>query len=371
MRYNMSWQVIYLKKSIKKVIKLLELKKINNLTFKNISKLTGYHEKSLIKINKELKIYGKDEILQHGNKNKPSHNAITKDEQDYIMMLKNNSKQCKLLLFYKDYIDICNKDNLFKPRSYSAVCSVIRKNGSASSSTLVSKHIVIFKCVSFNLNNRVLKLYIAIDFKTSKILKIIFSRVSATKTYCDLLQFIIENYGLPSMLYTYGSLVLRAPVYGKTEFGRISAELGVEICYVCDISCEKTLKSVKSYLHHNLANEILNNKINTVEELNTFMNTYIDIINTTLPNTKNNLKIKYYPLYKNIALENIFGIKTKRKVLYNNIIQMGSNLYKILLPKNITLHKGTIVDTLKNFNDDTIKILLDDNIYITELIKKK
>lgn len=60
-------------KKLKKenVIKLLEARKCS---YKGLSQLTGYHEKSLIRLNSLLK---KGEIIPvHGNKNKKTHNYI-------------------------------------------------------------------------------------------------------------------------------------------------------------------------------------------------------------------------------------------------------------------------------------------------------
>ena len=112
--------------NINKAILLLDEKSSNKLTFKEVSKITGYHEKSLIRLNKDLKKYGKKLMLERIKKR---HNdAISRQEKDYIINVITNYKETSLTKIYKFYMDTCIKEELFKPRSFSAVYSLIIKN---------------------------------------------------------------------------------------------------------------------------------------------------------------------------------------------------------------------------------------------------
>ena len=55
------------------------------MTYKEIAQLTGYHEKYILKLKKD--ILNKDIKLEHGNKNKEPINKINAKEEKYICEL--------------------------------------------------------------------------------------------------------------------------------------------------------------------------------------------------------------------------------------------------------------------------------------------
>lgn len=86
------------------------------LTYKEISNITGYHEKYLLKLKKELE---NGEInLVHGNKNRKPVNTITEEEKQYIISLykRSNASIRKFCRFYKK-------------RSYSCIWHVLKEAG--------------------------------------------------------------------------------------------------------------------------------------------------------------------------------------------------------------------------------------------------
>ena len=71
----------------KKAVELIEqvLKGESYLTFKEISAITGYHEKYLLKIKNEL--LNGTLSYEHGNSFRKPHNAISEEEKKYIIDL--------------------------------------------------------------------------------------------------------------------------------------------------------------------------------------------------------------------------------------------------------------------------------------------
>ena len=86
------------------------------LTYKEIAKITGYHEKYLLKLKKDLE---KGTIsLVHGNTNRKPVNTITDEEKQYIISLykRSNASIRKFCKFYKK-------------RSYSCIWHVLKEAG--------------------------------------------------------------------------------------------------------------------------------------------------------------------------------------------------------------------------------------------------
>ena len=86
------------------------------LTYKEIAKITGYHEKYLLKLKKDLE--NGELSLVHGNTNRKPSNTITEEEKEYIIKLykRSNTTIRKFCRFYAK-------------RSYSCIWHVLKEAG--------------------------------------------------------------------------------------------------------------------------------------------------------------------------------------------------------------------------------------------------
>lgn len=86
------------------------------MTYKEIAEITGYHEKYLLKLKKELQ-EGTISVV-HGNTNRKPVNTITEEEKQYIISLykRSNASIRKFCRFYKK-------------RSYSCIWHVLKEAG--------------------------------------------------------------------------------------------------------------------------------------------------------------------------------------------------------------------------------------------------
>ena len=86
------------------------------MTYKEIAKLTGYHEKYLLKLKKDLE--NGTLSMVHGNKNRKPVNTITDEEKKYIIELykRSNTSIRKFCKFYAK-------------RSYSCIWHVLKNEG--------------------------------------------------------------------------------------------------------------------------------------------------------------------------------------------------------------------------------------------------
>lgn len=109
------------------VIKLLKNRQVS---YKELASLTGYHEKSLIRLNKEIK--NNNINIVHGNTGKKPHNYID-DETKKILIenyQKNNFKNIK-----------CYYNELKGKYSYSFLCKLLPKKNNEKSFLLQRKTI--------------------------------------------------------------------------------------------------------------------------------------------------------------------------------------------------------------------------------------
>ena len=94
----------------------LVMNKESYLTYKEIARITGYHEKYLLKLKKELENGTISAV--HGNTNRKPKNTITEEEKKYIIDLykRSNTSIRKFCKFYAK-------------RSYSCIWHVLKDEG--------------------------------------------------------------------------------------------------------------------------------------------------------------------------------------------------------------------------------------------------
>lgn len=97
-------------------VKLIK-KKLNNesfLSYIEIALITGYHEKYILKLKKD--IINNNISFEHGNKNRKPHNSISDEEREKIISLYKRSR-CSIRKFCRFYAK----------RSYSCIYNIIRE----------------------------------------------------------------------------------------------------------------------------------------------------------------------------------------------------------------------------------------------------
>lgn len=93
-------------------------KKINNETFlsyKEIAQITGYHEKYISKLKKQ--IMSGTITTEHGNKNRRPVNALTREESQMIIKL-----------YKQSHVSLRKFCKFYGKRSYSCIYNLLKKN---------------------------------------------------------------------------------------------------------------------------------------------------------------------------------------------------------------------------------------------------
>lgn len=144
-------------------IEVINLLKKRTYTYKQLSKITGYHPKSLIRINKLIKL---------NNITNKKDNTKKEIIKEYL-----NNK-------YKNYKDFYNNTKYKNQVSYSYLTKIL-KNVSTNKEVLIIKK---------TKNNHYFQI---IDYKTKNILFKTKSKKNNTKTFKEILYKILKDYGKP------------------------------------------------------------------------------------------------------------------------------------------------------------------------------
>lgn len=92
-----------------------KIKNNSSLTYKEIAELSGYHNKYILKMKKEILENGKINLKYTRNS---SWNAISKEEENKIINL-----------YKKSHVSIRKFSKFYGTRSYSCIYNVLKKNG--------------------------------------------------------------------------------------------------------------------------------------------------------------------------------------------------------------------------------------------------
>ena len=86
------------------------------LQYKEIAKITGYHEKYLLKLKKELE--AGTIRMEHGNKNRKPKNTLPDEEREYIIDL-----------YKRSNVSVRKFCKFYGKRSYSCIWHVLKDAG--------------------------------------------------------------------------------------------------------------------------------------------------------------------------------------------------------------------------------------------------
>lgn len=350
--------------------------------FNEISSLTGYHVKSVIRINKTLKEKGIEEVLIHGNIGKTKKSKQQMDEEGFIIEQKNIQKDLNFLQFTKFYNNkLTHKYNL-TPHSYSYIYNLLTKSNFESplkhnkeednQIRLDTGSLVALKSFSFKLPgvSHYLAIYIALDVVPNQVIYMHISGRDKKVNYYSMLNNIVNRYGIPKNIYAYGLTIFRAPKGNITQFHRMCNELNINSYLQYNKKLQTLVNGAEKEILSNLPDLLAKEKFRQVNEMNHYIDSeYLPIFNNF--RRKVDEKSIFTKPDINYVKENILCEKYKRKIVYQgwyNNVQFNNRLYHIE-GLNTRLKRGTCVVVYIYLNRE-VKIHYDGILYSTSVIRE-
>ena len=369
---------------------------LNNYSYSQISSLTGFSKRHLIRLSQLLNKKDIDSILVHGLTNKPSNNSPSSKEIEFIRNFKNQYPNISI----QQFMDIFHEDIVFNPkmikivkendlqkRSYSFFENLYRKEGWKST----IKH----KCFNkeydrhplrepspkrgilimidgtphdwFN-NGRKSSLHIAIDDATGELLCGWFMPTECLEGYVHMLEILVTKHGIPENLYSDKHTILISPIDGNlTQFGQMCEDLGINMIAANTPQAKGKVEKWNNTIQNRLVNDIKRFNIKSVDELNKFFNDfYCHYLNQKYAYEPKEEESSFVPL-DNIDLSNILCVREDRKMLDGNIISWKNNYYQIINEDGSIkqIFKGTKLLVYQNVLTKVVKVKYYNHLYST------
>ena len=372
----------------------------NNYSYSQISSLTGFSKRHLIRLSQLISKKDIDSVLVHGLINKPSNNSPSSKEIEFIRNFKNQYPLISISQFQDIYHEdiIWNskmskivKDNNLKVRSYSFFENFYRKEGWKSP----------VKHKSFNKdyethplrepsprrgilimidgtphdwfqNGKKFSLHLAIDDATGECLCGWFMPTECLEGYVHMLEILVTKYDIPENIYCDKHTILISPIDGNlTQFGMMCEDLGINIIAANTPQAKGKVEKWNNTIQNRLVNDIKRFNIKSIDDLNIFFNDYYcNYLNQKYAYEPKEEETSFVPL-DDIDLSNILCIRDKRIILSGNMISWNNNYYQIL-DKDCSIkqiYKGTEIQVFENVLTKIIRVKYYGIFYDTKQIE--
>ena len=373
---------------------------LNNYSYSQISSLTGFTKRHLIRLSQKLNKKDIDSILVHGLINKPSNNSPSDKEIEFIKNFKNKYPVISITQFQDIYHEdvVCNpnmakivKENNLKVRSYSFYESLYEKfhwikpiahrcfNKEYDSHPLrepsPQRGILIMidgTPHDWFQNGRKSSLHLAIDDATGVTLCGWFMPTECLEGYVHMLEILVTKYGIPENIYCDKHTILISPIDGNlTNFGHMCEDLGINIIAANTPQAKGKVEKWNNTIQNRLINDIKRYGIKSINELNVFFNDfYCNYLNEKYAYDPKENENAFVPLV-NTDLSNILCIRDTRTILNGNMFSWKNNYYQILDQDNSIklIYKGTEIQVFENVLTKKVKVKYYNIFYETKKIE--
>lgn len=387
-------------------LKLLK-QKINGetlITYKEITLLTGYSKRQLIRLNQLIEEKDINSLLIHGSVGKKSNNSAPNREIEYMINFKKKYPDITI----SQFMDIYHEDIIFNPqmkqdvidynlkiRSYSFYQQLFLKqgwispikhknfNGHSESHPLrdASPRRGILVMIDgtphdWFQNGKKQSLHLAVDDATGEILCGWFMPTECLEGYCRMLFLLITKHGTPENLYSDRySVFFNEDDQELTQFGRMCKQLGINMIFANTPQAKGKVERWNYTIQNRLLVDIKRYNIKSVDELNKWFNSfYIKYLNKKFsyePKEKESEFVKIDKRKTDLSL--IFCRKEKRKILNGNCISYYSNYYQIINDNgsNYPMFKGSEITVIEDIFNHKIRIQYKNKVFLTKKIEDK
>lgn len=174
-----------------------------------------------------------------------------------------------------------------------------------------------------------------VDDATSKTTVARFVKAETTDGYLDLLKDHLKKYGKPLGLYVDKHSVFRVnreevkTGVGITHFGQVAKELGIDLICANSPQAKGRVERKNGVFQDRLIKEMRLRGINTMEEGNSFLPEFLEIINEKFGKEAASAEDAHREMRVRDNLERIFARKETRKISKNLTFQYKGTLYMV------------------------------------------
>lgn len=356
------------------------------MTIKVAADRLNFTERYVKKLKARYKKYGASSML-HGNCGKqPKHTISAKIKSKIIeIWTQPELEECNFTHFqeileedygikisYAPLYNLLRSKGYKSPRNHNKPRNHNRRNERDTSGELLQVDGTPHQF--FYGDNKEYCLHGFIDDATHQVTGLYMCENECMHGYLEVTRQTFKNFGVPLALYADGSsiffpkdkeLTIEEQLAGITEpttqYGRMMAELGVDLVHAGSSQAKGRVERLWNTLHDRLRTEFRRHNITTIEEANKFLITYIPKFNKKFAIEPKNKKSSFMELPKYINLDYLLSVKYTRTVDVSNCISISGTSFvidtkEILHKKKIEVCISKRIGVKARINDKWYKI---------------
>lgn len=221
------------------------------------------------------------------------------------------------------------------------------------------------------------QLHIAVDDSTGAIVGAYFDLQETLNGYYNVLSQILKSHGIPYMFFTDRRTVFeynkkKSPSIEEdtfTQFGYACKQLGIEIETSSIPQAKGRVERIFRTLQSRLIIELRLNGITTIEQANTFLNSYIKEYNDAFALPVNNIKSVFEKQPNDEKINLTLAVLSSRKIDNGHCIRYENKYFKLLDTYGypVYYYKGTSGMVIKSFNKE-LYFCVEEKVYALEEI---
>ena len=359
------------------------------ITVKEAALALGISERQVQRLKKKVRNEGPTGIV-HKNTGRTPSNAITAETKATILSLANSedlancnfchlreilSEHYSINISYSCLYDLLNAEGINSPKKRRRFKKHRRRARRENAGVLLQVDASPF--CWFKGNKRRYSLHGAIDDATGQITALYMTENECLDGYFNIFRRTINNYGIPCSVYADRHTIFQSPNTKKaeidaslnvndTQLGRALKELNISLIPAKSPQAKGRIERLWQTLQSRLPVEFSLRNIKTLEEANSFLESYIYAYNSEFavePKDVDNLFRKP----EDVNLDIILCVKETRKIdnggvfsYKNKLFRVNENMKTGYIPNNTTidvivdsksgiraLYNGTIFDTTR------------------------
>ena len=221
------------------------------------------------------------------------------------------------------------------------------------------------------------QLHIAVDDSTGAIVGAYFDLQETLNGYYNVLSQILKSHGIPYMFFTDRRTVFeynkkKSPSIEEdtfTQFGYACKQLGIEIETSSIPQAKGRVERIFRTLQSRLIIELRLNGITTIEQANSFLNSYIKEYNDAFALPVNNIKSVFEKQPDDEKINLTLAVLSSRKIDNGHCIRYENKYFKLLDTYGypVYYYKGTSGMVIKSFNKE-LYFCVEEKVYALEEI---
>ena len=311
-------------------------------------------ERQVIRLKKGVMEQG-DAFVIHKNKGRKPKHAITDDEKQLVVQLKNSKYQEANFSHFQELLSqheaiflsqstihrILTIEGIKSPKKHSHRKVHRRRKRKAQEGMLIqidaSPHEWIIGGEKFTLHG-------AIDDATGKIVALFFTKNECLEAYFEIIRQIIIIYGIPIAIYADRHTIFLSPKYGKltieeelagktvndTQFGRALKELGINLIAAKSPQAKGRIERLWETLQSRLPVEFKIAGIDSLEAANVFLQNYMGVYNLKFAVAPEESEPTFRTLPENMNLDHILCLKHTRQVDHGSVFSFNGELFQLV-----------------------------------------